>query len=75
MTKTDFIATHRRHVVALYPWAQDAAKLKRYMDEVERTLRTRISTWSPMGSASTQAWHEIGGKGKVTLSALRQLPD
>lgn len=74
MTKAKFYETYRANLIQQRPWAQDAAKLARYMDGVKGTIETSRSTWNCSGDALQAAWKAIGGKGKVTLKALRALP-
>lgn len=74
MTKTLFLAQYRAHLLAMFPWAQDAAKLARFMESVETTISTDRATWNHDGEAVNAAWKDIGGKGKASLKALRALP-
>jgi len=75
MTKTAFLAALRRHLIDTYQWAADAAKLDRFMASVEATIRGDVQTWNPDGEASTAAWRESGGTGKVALRRLRELAE
>jgi hypothetical protein len=71
MTKEQFINIYREKMSAL-PWANNAEKLQRFMQSVENTL-AGASTWNHDGPSTVAAWREIGGKGKPTLKALREL--
>jgi hypothetical protein len=74
MTKTDFLREYRKQLLAMFPWAQDTGKLGRFMLSVHDTLNG-ANTWNHDGEAVTQAYKQIGGKGKPSLKALRGLPD
>jgi hypothetical protein len=75
MTRSAFLTAYRGRLVALYAWAQDTAKLDRFMASVEQTLSTKRATWNHSGQAVTDAWYAIGGgKGIPSLKALRALP-
>lgn len=73
MNRTIFLATYRTELLARFPWAQDAAKLDKFMASVALTISTTSATWNHDGDAVTAAWRAIGGKGKPTLKALRAL--
>lgn len=73
MTRTAFLAAYRADLWVRYAWAQDTARLDRFMASVERTISTKAKTWNHDGEAVTAAWRRIGGKGKPTLTALRAL--
>lgn len=73
MTKADFLREYRAAIIAAYPWAQDAAKLERFMQSVSATING-AATWNHDGEAVRAAWRAIGGKGRPTLKALRALP-
>lgn len=73
MTKSEFLNAYRAELLARYPWAQDAAKLARFLSSCGNTLSFNIKTWNHEGDAVTAAWKAIGGKGKPTLKALRAL--
>lgn len=75
MTKTQFLLIYRAKLIAHFPWAQDTAKLDKFMDAVSTTIRTTKATWNHDGDAVTAAWRAIGGKGKPTLKALRSLAE
>lgn len=70
MTKTQFLNLYRGELVARYPWAQDAAKLARFMASVESSIAGQGKTWNHDGEAVTAAWRAMGGKGKPTFKAL-----
>lgn len=74
MTQVQFIKAYREQLLATYPWAQDEAKLKRFMASVAFTISGDAKTWNHDGEAVTAAWRAIGGKGKPTMKALRNLP-
>jgi hypothetical protein len=73
-TKNDFLD---RLAVQLdkYPWANDPAKRKKYMDAAAETLFTSRNQCSIDGLAWLTAWRLCGFKGKPTYKALRALPD
>lgn len=73
MTKQAFLDAYRAELLARYPWAQDEAKLGRFMSSVYATLRGSINHWNNDGEAVVAAWRKIGGKGKPTYKALRAL--
>lgn len=77
MTKQAFLNAYRALLVSTHAWAQDEAKLNRFMASVEDTIKThsRKTSWSKDGKAAMMAWREIGGKGKPSYRALRALPD
>lgn len=72
MTKDKFLLHYRDELEKRYPWAQDKARLDRFMQSVTDTLSGQ-NTWNHDGEAVTRAWHIIGGKGKPTKKALREL--
>lgn len=75
MTKAAYLAKLRELIVARYPWAQDAAKLGRFMDAARVSLGLAEGQQADIGGQSfTDAWRALGGKGKPTLKALRALP-
>lgn len=73
MSRAAFLAAYRAELIAMYPWAQDAARLERFMGTVVDTLDGPGSPWHHEGDAVTAAWRNIGGKGKPTKKALREL--
>jgi hypothetical protein len=73
ITKTEFLTEYRARLVAGYPWAQDTAKLDRFMQSVANTINGAY-TWNHDSAAATAIYRENGGKGKVTLKWLRALP-
>jgi len=74
MNKLTFLAIYHKKVFARYPWAQNCDKLERFLASCEATLKGE-STWNHDGEAVAEAWKEMGGKGKPTLKALRDLPE
>lgn len=73
MTLSAFLAAYRAQLLANMPWAQDAAKLDRYMGNVRATLTTNTATWSHTGPLMKAAWRQIGGSGTPSLRVLRAL--
>jgi hypothetical protein len=74
MTKQEFLAAYREHVVACHAWADNAAKLAHFMKAVETTLYTERTAWAWDGTGTKIVWKDLGGKGRPTLKALRGLP-
>lgn len=74
LTKRSFIKLYREKLIALCPWAKDEAKLDKFMASVIGTIQGE-NTWNRDGEAALAAWRELGGKGKITLKALRELPN
>ena len=74
MTKTAYLTAYRTELRARYPWAADEAKLDRYMAGARAGL-DGAGGGAHTGEASEAAWRRIGGTGKITLKALRKLPD
>ena len=72
-TKEAFMHHYKDEVLRRYAWAQDAAKLERFMGGVAETLNGPASIWSCEGAAVDAAWDAIGGKGRPTLKKLRAL--
>ena len=72
-TQLDFLTAYCKQLVNTYPWARDDAKLIPFLAAVSATL-DGDDTWIHDGAATQAAWRDIGGKGKVTLAALRALP-
>ena len=70
MDRNAFLTAYRAELLARYPWAQDAAKLHRFMESVEMSISGGAKTWNNDGEAVTAAWRAIGGKGKPTYKAL-----
>lgn len=75
MTREQFLAAYERHLRHVYQWPGVEGKLERFMDSVKFTLdQDKRASWNHMGECVTAAWQEIGGEGKPTLKALRELP-
>lgn len=74
MNRTAFLTAYRAALLSRFAWAQDTAKLDKFMASVQTTVSTSAATWNHDGDAVTAAWRSIGGKGKPTLKALRALP-
>lgn len=77
MTRAAFLTAYRADLWVRYVWAQDTAKLDRFMASVTRTISTTANTWHCDASSASliAAWRRIGGKGKPTLRGLRALPE
>jgi hypothetical protein len=75
MTKAKFLADYRAALIARCDWALEPARLERFMQSVERTVRTQGNTWNHDSDIATQVLRAVGFKGKLTLKALRALPD
>lgn len=87
MTKTQFLADYRAALVATQPWAGAEAvqsllvlpdysmAVDRFMQSVERTIRTEAKTWNHDSPLADKLWRAAGNKGKATLKGLRALPD
>ena len=73
MTKKEFLSLYREELPKRYPWAQDATKLDHFMKVVAETVRGTSSGWNWDGPVTTYVWKQLGGKGKPTLKALREL--
>lgn len=73
MTRNSFLVAYRSELVARFAWAQDIERLDRFMASCETTISSSAATWNHDGEAVVAAWKSIGGKGKPTLKALRQL--
>ena len=56
-------------------WAKDEVKLDRYMKSVEATVRGEATSWNHDAPTAVRAYRTLGGKGKMTLKALRALPE
>jgi hypothetical protein len=74
VTKKEFIAAYREYVSGNYPWAVNETKLDRFMRSVTETLTTDNTPWAWDGPSSKAVWKRLGGKGKLTLKGLRELP-
>lgn len=76
MTRQAFLKAYEAMVVAKFgnAWASDQAKLDHFMIAVEATLAGPHIKWAWDGTGSLEVWRQIGGKGKLTLKALRALP-
>ena len=73
MTKTSFLIEYKKELTSSYSWAQDEAKLTRFLESCAQTINGPNNTWNHDGDCVTRAWKAIGGKGKPTLKALRAL--
>jgi hypothetical protein len=77
MTREAFLQAYRSALLDRYDWAHDAPNLDRFMASCEEVLAGNRDTrgWDYQHDACKAAWKAIGGKGRVTLKALRALPD
>ena len=73
MTKINFLIEYKKELISTYAWAQDEAKLARFLESCAQTINGPNNTWNHDGECVTRAWKAIGGKGKPTLKALRAL--
>lgn len=73
MTKQAFLETYRYMLMTQYDWPlKDAAKFDAFMDQVKATLEG-ANTWNHDSPVVAAAWKKLGGKGKPTKKALRNL--
>jgi hypothetical protein len=72
-TKAAFLTRYREELIHRYSWAQDADRLERYMESVQRSITGPTATWVADGEALVAVWRAMGNKGKPTLKALRAL--
>jgi hypothetical protein len=72
-SKRDFLEALRKEIRARYLWAADEVRLSKFMLSAEHTIYGVANTWNKDGDAATAAWRAIGGKGKPTYKALREL--
>jgi hypothetical protein len=75
VTKEAFKRELRASLLATYAWAQDGAKLDRFMVVVDETINTNKNKFSLDSPMCVQTWRVIGMKGKLTYKALRALPE
>jgi hypothetical protein len=75
MTKAKFLADYRAALIANCDWALDPARLERFMQSVENTIRLSHNTWNHSSLIADKVWRAGGFKGKATLKGLRSLPD
>lgn len=74
MTQAKFLAEYRELLRLAYDWAREA-QLDRFMRVVKATIeREPGQKWLCEGGVVESAWLNIGGKGRVTLAKLRNLP-
>lgn len=74
VTKTEFLKAYRATLLRDHHWAQDSAKLDRFMQGVKDTIDGKEQAWN-IGDAALVAYRSIGGTGKLTYKALRALPE
>lgn len=72
-TKEAFAAEYEARLKANMPWAQDAAKLARFMDSVRMTLNGG-GTWKLEGENYKATLKALGLPSSMTLKALHALP-
>ena len=75
LSKQNFYAAYRVALLNTYAWADEPAKMERFMSSVKATLDGAPATWNHDGEAVKTAWNAIGGKARPTLKALRALPE
>lgn len=75
MTKARFLADYRAALIANCDWALEPARLERFMQSVERTVRTNCAPWNHNSEIAMRVMRAYGFKGKLTLKALRALPN
>jgi hypothetical protein len=75
MTRSEFIKFYRVYVCMTYDWTNDAHRFEGFMAKVNETLTTDRTTWKWNDNGAKVAWKAIGGKGKLTLKALRAMPE
>lgn len=74
-TRAAFLAAYRAALVAGCPWTVKPDVLERFMTTVAGAIAGSGISWSPSGQRfAVTAWRQIGGKGRLTLKALRALP-
>jgi len=74
LTKSAFLTAYRAEL-ARFPWANDAAKLDRFMRGVADSITGGPKKWDHTGAAVKSAWQSIGGNGAPTFRALCALPN
>ena len=75
MTKSELLTAYGRALVAEFDWAKDQERLARFLFSASRTIRGTAATWNHDSEVIRRVWRELGGKGRVTLKALRALPE
>ena len=73
MNRAAWLTAYVEQLRARYAWAAEPERMERYLASVTATLNGATS-WNHAGEAGQAAWRAIGGKGKLTLKALRALP-
>lgn len=66
-----FETRYRNELSKYYAWADDPARMSRYMKSVLDTIAGPSSSWVCEGRALQNAWEFVGGAGKVSLKKLR----
>ncbi len=75
MTKSKFLEAYEAELLANHAWAADAGRRAKFMAGVRDTLTGHRASWNFDGPSTVAAWRAIGGKGKQSLKALRDLRD
>ena len=73
MTKTEFLDRYRASLIAEFAWADDPARLERFMQSVSNTICLNHNTWNHASAVADRIWRAAGFKGKATLKGLRGL--
>lgn len=75
-TKAEFLRVYREMLEAEpgYTWAQDQARIERFMTSVRVTIETQVNTWNLDSPVARRAWKAIGGTSPLTYKKLRSLP-
>jgi hypothetical protein len=75
MTRAAYLAAARARIAAHWQWARDQPeKLDSFMGQLEETMKGARNFVAIDSLALTEAWREIGGKGRPTYKGLRALP-
>lgn len=80
MTKTRYLEVYRQLLLENASWAKNVDgtehdQLKKFMKSVENSIRTDFTTWACDSRYAKKAWKDIGQTGRMSLKALRALPD
>ena len=75
MTKTAFLAAYRALLIAEWEWAREPGRIDRFMQSVERTIRSEAKPWNHDSPLAKRALRQIGCKERYSLKALRALAD
>ena len=74
-TKQAFLALLRSELIARYDWTKDTAKLDYFMQGAAWTLRSHEECVIISSVSFEAAWQKLGMTRKLTLRALRNLPE